>query len=183
MKIITVVTGNAGKVKEIEAIIGAPVKTVVLDVKEVQSLSVNEVAGEKALAAYRKLGVPLIVDDTGLSIAELGGMPGALVTWFLETIGPDGILRLMRESEDRSASVSTCVAYCDGSGVQLFEGEIHGTISTESRGTNGFGYDSIFIPNGQSKTYAEMNTEEKNAESMRSIALSKLRQFLLHRSD
>jgi XTP/dITP diphosphohydrolase len=75
------------------------------------------------------------------------------------------------------------VAYCDDSGAQLFEGEIHGTISTELRGTNGFGYDSIFIPNGQSKTYAEMNSEEKNAVSMRGIALSKLRQFLLHRSD
>jgi XTP/dITP diphosphohydrolase len=63
--------------------------------------------------------------------------------------------------------------------VQLFEGVIEGTISREMRGTNGFGYDPIFIPNGQSKTYAEMTVEEKNAVSMRSIALSKLRQYLL----
>jgi non-canonical purine NTP pyrophosphatase (RdgB/HAM1 family) len=179
MKKITVVTGNSNKTREIEAITGASVDSIDLDIKEVQSLNVNEVAREKALAAYRELGVPVVVDDTGMSIVALAGLPGALVAWFLDTIGPDGILRLMREREDRRASVSTCIAYCEGSLVQLFEGVIHGTISTEMRGTNGFGYDPIFIPNGQSKTYAEMTADEKDAVSMRSIALSKLRQYLL----
>ena len=181
MKKITVVTGNSKKAKEIEALIGAPVESASLDIKEIQSLSVGEVAREKAFAAYRALGVPVVVDDTGMNIAALGGLPGALVFWFLDTIGPEGILHLMRESEDRRASVSTCIAYCEGPDVQLFEGIIEGTVSTEIRGTNGFGYDPIFIPNGQSKTYAEMTSEEKNAISMRSIALSKLRDFLVHR--
>jgi non-canonical purine NTP pyrophosphatase (RdgB/HAM1 family) len=179
MKKITVVTGNSNKAREIEAITGTSVDSIDLDIKEVQSLSVAEVAREKALAAYRALGVPVVVDDTGMSIVALAGLPGALVAWFLDTIGPQGILRLMRENEDRRASVSTCIAYCEGSDVQLFEGVIEGTISREMRGTNGFGYDPIFIPNGQSKTYAEMTVEEKNAVSMRSIALSKLRQYLL----
>jgi XTP/dITP diphosphohydrolase len=181
MKKITVVTGNSKKAKEIEALIGAPVESASLDIKEIQSLSVGEVAREKAFAAYRALGVPVVVDDTGMNIAALGGLPGALVFWFLDTIGPEGILHLMRESEDRRASVSTCIAYCEGPDVQLFEGIIEGTVSTEIRGTNGFGYDPIFIPNGQSKTYAEMTSEEKNTISMRSIALSKLRDFLVHR--
>ena len=179
MKTITIVTGNPNKAKEIEALIGAPVESASLDIKEVQSLSVAEVAREKALAAYRALGVPVVVDDTGMNIEALGGLPGALVFWFLDTIGPEGILRLMRDSEDRRASVSTCIAYCEGPDVRLFEGIIEGTVSTEIRGTNGFGYDPIFIPNGQSKTYAEMTTEEKNTISMRSIALSKLRDFLV----
>lgn len=183
MKRITVVTGNSKKAKEIEALIGAPVESACLDIKEVQSLSVGEVAREKAFTAYRTLGVPVVVDDTGMNIAALGGLPGALVFWFLDTIGPEGILRLMRDSEDRRASVSTCIAYCEGPDVQLFEGIIEGTVSMEIRGTNGFGYDRIFIPNGQSKTYAEMTTEEKNTISMRSIALSKLRDFLVQRGD
>jgi XTP/dITP diphosphohydrolase len=183
MKRITVVTGNSKKAKEIEALIGAPVESACLDIKEVQSLSVGEVAREKAFTAYRALGVPVVVDDTGMNIAALGGLPGALVFWFLDTIGPEGILRLMRDSEDRRASVSTCIAYCEGPDVQLFEGIIEGTVSMEIRGTNGFGYDGIFVPNGQSKTYAEMTTEEKNTISMRSIALSKLRDFLVQRGD
>jgi XTP/dITP diphosphohydrolase len=183
MKRITVVTGNSKKAKEIEALIGAPIESACLDIKEVQSLSVGEVAREKALTAYRALGVPVIVDDTGMNIAALGGLPGALVFWFLDTIGPEGILRLIRDSEDRRASVSTCIAYCEGPDVQLFEGMVQGTVSTEIRGMNGFGYDPIFIPSGQSKTYAEMTTEEKNIVSMRSIALSKLRDFLVQRGD
>jgi XTP/dITP diphosphohydrolase len=179
MKTITVVTGNSNKAREIAASIGAPVETASLDILEIQSLSVAEVAREKALAAYRALGVPVVVDDTGMNIAALGGLPGALVFWFLDTLGPEGILRLMRDQSDRSASVSTCIAYCDGPDVRLFEGVVEGTLSSESRGTNGFGYDPIFIPDGQSKTYAEMTAEEKNALSMRSIALSKLRDFLV----
>jgi XTP/dITP diphosphohydrolase len=179
MEKITVVTGNSNKAREIAAITRISVDQVDLDIKEIQSLSVAEVAREKALAAYRALGAPVIVDDTGMSITALGGLPGALVTWFLGAIGAEGILRLMRDSEDRRASVSTCIAYCEGSDVQLFEGVIEGTVSREIRGTSGFGYDPIFIPNGQSKTYAEMTAEEKNVVSMRSIALSKLSQYLL----
>lgn len=182
MKKIIVVTGNSNKVGEIRAITAVPVEHVDLDIKEIQSLDVTEVAREKALVAYRALGAPVVVDDTGMSIAALGGLPGALVVWFLDTIGADGILRLMRDSEDRRASVSTCIAYCDGLGVQLFEGVIEGTISKEMRGTHGFGYDPIFIPNGHARTYAQMSPEEKNAVSMRSIALVKFREFLLRRT-
>jgi XTP/dITP diphosphohydrolase len=182
MKKITVVTGNSNKAREIEAITGISVNQVDLDIKEIQSLSVGEVAREKALAAHRALGVPVVVDDTGMSIEALGGLPGALVAWFLDAIGAEGILRLMRDSEDRRASVSTCIAFCEGSDVQLFEGVIEGTISRKMQGTSGFGYDPIFIPNGHSKTYAQMSPEEKNAVSMRSIALSQLAKFLLRRA-
>ena len=71
MKNITVVTGNPNKAKEIEALIGAPVESASLDIKEIQSLSIGEVAREKALVAYQALGVPVIVDDTGMNIAAL----------------------------------------------------------------------------------------------------------------
>lgn len=181
MEKITVVTGNKDKAKEIESLTGISVDDINLRIKEIQSLNVAEVAHEKALAAYRELRVPVIVDDTGMSIAMLGGLPGALVSWFLDAIGPHGILRLMHGCEDRRAFVSTCIAYCEGPYVQLFEGIIDGTISTEMRGTNGFGYDPIFIPKGQRKTFAEMTSEEKNSVSMRGVALAKLQQFLLKR--
>jgi XTP/dITP diphosphohydrolase len=178
MKKLVVVTGNANKAKEIAAITGFPTENIELDIKEIQSLSVAEVAREKARAAFAQLKRPVLVDDTGMSISALGGLPGALVSWFLDTIGPEGILRLLGESSDRSATVSTCVAYCDGDRVEVFEGAVKGTISNDLRGTNGFGYDPIFIPERSSKTYAEMSSDEKNAASMRSIALGKLKEFL-----
>jgi XTP/dITP diphosphohydrolase len=73
MKKIIVVTGNEKKAKEIEAITGLSVENVDLEIKEIQSLIVADVAKEKALAAYQRLHVPVIVDDTGMAIAALGG--------------------------------------------------------------------------------------------------------------
>ncbi len=175
---ITVVTGNLNKAKEIETITGIPVENVDLEIKEIQSLSVAEVAKEKAIAAYQQLKRPVVVDDTGMSIVALGGLPGALVSWFLDSIGPEGLLRLLGDRSDRKATVSTCIGYCDGSGVQVFEGIVEGSISQSLRGTNGFGYDPIFVPSGEHKTYAEMSAAEKNARSMRSIALAKLKSYL-----
>lgn len=179
---ITVVTGNLNKAKEIETITGFPVENVDLEIREIQSLSVADVAREKAIVAYQRLQRPVVVDDTGMSIVALGGLPGALVSWFLDSIGPEGILRLLGDSKDRRATVSTCIGYCNGSEVQVFEGVIEGTVSHGLRGTNGFGYDPIFIPAGENKTYAEMTPAEKNARSMRSIALSKLKAYLEERA-
>ena len=147
-------------------------------VQEIQSLSVEEVAASKALAAFAQTGRPVVVDDTGMSIEALNGLPGALVSWFLDALGPAGILGFVREAADRRASVSTCIGYADASGAKTFVGTIHGSLSTELRGSNGFGYDPIFIPEGEAQTYAEMTAEKRNANSMRTIALQKLKAHL-----
>lgn len=175
---LTVVTGNKNKAAEIGAITGMPVTNVGLEIPEIQSLDVVEVAKAKARDAYDRLKVPVVVDDTGMRIEGLGGLPGALVVWFLDTVGPQGILRMMQGVPDRRASVSTCVAFCDGKTVEAFEGVVSGCLTLEIRGANGFGYDPIFVPDGDDKTYAEMTSDEKNRKSMRSIALGKLRTFL-----
>lgn len=175
---LTVVTGNAGKAAEIGAITGWPVEAVKLDILEVQSLDLEQVAREKALAAYRIIGRAIVVDDTGMSIAALNGLPGPFVAWFIDQIGPQGILDMVRGKEDRRAEVATCIGYADEQGARTFHGTVQGTLTTELRGEGGFGYDPIFIPGGQTKTYAEMTSDEKNAISMRSIAIGKLRDFL-----
>lgn len=175
---LAVITGNKGKAAEIEAILGIPVDAVNLEITEIQSLDVSDVARAKATAAYRLLGRPVVVDDTGMSIECLEGLPGALVSWFLDKLGPAGILRLVASAENRRASVMTCIGYANGEGVETYIGQVDGTISTELRGTNGFGYDPIFIPDGQSKTYAEMTSDEKNSISMRKEALVKLKSAL-----
>ena len=175
---ITVVSGNRSKVAEIEGILGRPLLNEALDIAEIQSLDVEAVARDKAKKAYEILKRPVIVDDTGMSIPALGGLPGALVAWFLDSVGSEGILRLLGNLTERGASVSTSIGYADEKGVEVFTGTIYGVIPSEMQGDGGFGYDPIFIPDGETKTYAEMSSDEKNAISMRAIALGKLKIFL-----
>ncbi len=177
-KVLTVVTGNKSKAAEIAAITGWQVEATYLDILEVQSLDVQEVAKEKALAAYREIKRPVVVDDTGMSISALNGLPGALVSWFLDQVGPSGILKMIAGCEDRKASVSTCIGYADENGTQVFVGTISGNLAFEEKGTNGFGYDPIFVPEGETRTYAQMTSEEKNSHSMRKLALVQLKEFL-----
>lgn len=175
---LVVVTGNKGKAAEIGAITGLNVEAIPLDIQEIQSLDVEEVARHKALAAYNEVKKPVVIDDTGMIIEALNGLPGALVAWFLDSLGPEGILRLVGDATDRRASVSTCIGYADENGVKTFVGTIHGQLTSEVRGTNGFGYDPIFIPDGEDRTYAEMTSEEKNAHSMRKEALVKFKAYI-----
>lgn len=178
VKSLVVVTRNPSKAAEIASMTGWPTEPVDLEIREIQSMNVEEVAREKALVAYRILQKPVVVDDTGMSIHSLNGLPGALVSWFLDTLGPAGVVTLVAGAEDRSAVVSTCVAYADESGSYTFVGTVHGTLTKEPRGANGFGYDPIFIPEGETQTYAEMTPEKKNAISMRRQALAQLHEHL-----
>ncbi len=177
-KEIILVTGNARKAEEVRAIAGVEIVTRDLEIPEIQAVDVEVVAREKALTAFRLTGQPVLVDDTGLNIVALGNLPGALVTWFLQALGPAGIVNLLREEKNRQASVSTCIAYADQKGVHIFTGTIHGQIAESLRGENGFGYDAFFVPEGSAKTYAEMTSAEKNAISMRRIALLKFKDFM-----
>lgn len=182
MKQILFITGNNKKVEEVKAITGLDVVAKKMEIDEVQSLNVEEVAKAKALSAFQATKSPAMVDDTGMNIDALNGLPGALVTWFLETLEPAGILKLISGETNRNASVSTSIGYADESGVYAFTGTIHGKLPETPKGENGFGYDPIFIPDGYSKTYAEMTSEEKNNISMRKIALLKFKEFIEKRA-
>lgn len=177
-KEIIFITGNQNKAREVGEITGFDILEKDLEIPEVQSLDIEEVAKVKALAAFALVKKPVIVDDTGMNIEALNGLPGALITWFLKKLGPKGVLGLVSSCENRKASVSTCIAYADDEGVVSFTGTVEGVLADHPRGENGFGYDSIFIPSGQSKTYAEMTPEEKNGISMRKIAILKFKEFL-----
>lgn len=177
-KEILFITGNNKKVEEVKAITGLNVVSRDLDIPEIQALNIEEVAKSKALVAFQLTGQPVIVDDTGMSIEALNGLPGALVVWFLNALKPEGILKMLNGEKNRKASVSTCIGYADKNGVFVFTGTIHGEVPALLRGENGFGYDPIFVPKGYSKTYAEMTSDEKNKISMRKIALLKFKEFM-----
>jgi non-canonical purine NTP pyrophosphatase (RdgB/HAM1 family) len=169
------VSSNAGKVQEVAAIVGAPIAQLDLDLPEIQALDVAEVARHKARTAFAQAGRPVVVEDTGLGIDALHGLPGALVRWFLATIGPAGICDLIPPGADRSARARTAVALCAGETVELFVGETAGVIVPAPIGEGGFGWDAIFQPTGATGTFAQMDAAERAVYSMRRRALEHLR--------
>ena len=177
---IALITGNAGKAAEYAAMLGIDVTPAKAELTEVQSLDVAVVAARKVTDAYAQLGEPVLVDDTGLTVHAWNGLPGALVAWFLDTVGAQGILNMATGLTDRRATVTTALGYADADGVQVFAGTVNGTLATEPRGTSGFGYDAIFIPDTDPghRTYAQMTSEEKNKISHRRRAVEAMRDGL-----
>jgi XTP/dITP diphosphohydrolase len=138
---------------------------------EIQSNSLEEIALKKSKDAYEKIGIPLIVEDTGLFIDSLKGFPGPYSSYVLETIGNQGILDLLSNKADRLSIFRSVVAYKDGNNNLTFSGETRGIISGHiSKG--GWGYDPIFIPEGSSITYAQKGITNKIRISHRTQALN-----------
>jgi non-canonical purine NTP pyrophosphatase (RdgB/HAM1 family) len=176
---ISLASGNANKVREIQAILGVPVTQVEIHLPEIQAVDVAEVIHHKARYAYTSLGRPVLVEDTGLHFHAWNGLPGALIRWFMDTVGNEGLCRMLDAFPDRSATARTCLGYFDGENDFVFRGEISGSISLHPRGERGFGWDAIFIPAGWDKTFGEGNAAEKDAISMRRRAVEELRQHLM----
>ncbi len=176
---LSFVSSNAHKVAEVAAILGREIKQVSVELPELQSLDVTEVVRAKAEAAFAQVQQPVIVEDTSLQIIGLQGLPGPLVKWFLSTIGDKGLAQFCNQSQDRKAAAQSCFGLITAPGkVQIFLGEVAGKIAAQPRGTNGFGWDTIFIPDGQTLTFAELGTAEKNKLSHRFLALQKLKTVL-----
>ena len=176
---LNLITGNEGKAAEFAAMLGIEVRAVKRELPEIQSLDVCEVAARKAADAFELFGEPVLVDDTGLAVEAWNGLPGALIAWFIDTVGPLGILNMAEGLTDRRATVTTALGYATPGGtVQVFQGALKGSLATSLRGTSGFGYDPIFIPEGENRTYAEMAPEEKNGISHRRLAVEQIKRGL-----
>jgi len=168
-------TQNEGKLTEANQILSKPLQQISVDLYEPQGVSVADIVKEKAQDAFKQTGKFVVVEDTSLEILSWNGLPGALIKWFIETVGNKGLLEMLGNSKDRKALAKTAVAYFDGNDTHVFVGEIEGSISLEERGENGFGWDSIFIPAGENKTFAEMSPQEKNSVSMRKLAFEQMK--------
>jgi non-canonical purine NTP pyrophosphatase (RdgB/HAM1 family) len=176
---LTFVTSSPHKHREAEAILGVRMRRVALDLPEPQGLDVVAVARDKARAAYGLLGRPVVVEDTSLELAALGGFPGPLVRWLLESAGPAALSRMLDGFDDRSARARCAAVVLDGAREWLGVGEVTGTIAAEPRGQGGFGWDVVFAPEwAGGRTYAELPAEEKNARSHRRLALEALKRQL-----
>ena len=175
------ITSNKGKLDEVRAITGLDIRSRALDIEEIQDTDVGNVVRDKALRAYALIKKPVIVEDTGLYIKALNGFPGALVKWMVEAMGPSGICRIVKGYGNKSAYGETCIAFYDGKKLAVFSGRVDGRITASPKGSNGFGWDPVFMPNGSDKTFAQMDSSEKNKVSHRRKAALKLRTYLLGR--
>lgn len=184
MKKIFFATSNPGKLLEAQKLLkplGFEVEKLEIPYPEIQSSDLKEVAsfGIDWICREKELEGAIILEDAGLFIPALRYFPGAYSKHFFSTNGFEGILRLLKGKEDRSAYFESCVAYCEkGSEPVFFIGRVNGTIALFSKGEHGFGYDPIFIPEGEERTFAEMETEDKNRYSHRARALKQLADFL-----
>lgn len=178
MKIQYFATTNDHKLREVSHILGYELEKMDLELTEPQDMDLEVIARAKAEEAFQKIGKPVLVEDTGWYFDAWNGLPGPFAKWFKETVGIDGVLKMMSSEENRKARGKTAVAYHDGKGVHVFVAEVSGVITREKRGDSGFAYDSIFIPDDQGKTFGEMTMEKKNSLSMRALAVNQLKKFL-----
>lgn len=137
----------------------------------------------KARFVSNKFNLNCFADDSGLEIEALNGEPGVFSARYAgieknDESNMNKVLSHLQFETNRNARFVTVIALLKDGVEYLFEGEIKGKITREKKGTNGFGYDPIFIPDGYEKTFAELTKEEKNLISHRSIAVKKLLRFL-----
>lgn len=190
MKRLVIATNNAHKLREISAIIADEIELLTLadincfdEIPETAD-TLEENALQKARYIYEKYGVDCFADDTGLEVTVLGGAPGVHTARYAYADRHDpkaNTEKLLRELEgvsDRSAQFRTVIALIQGGKEHLFEGIVRGTIPTEERGTEGFGYDPVFAPEELGKTFAEVGPDVKNEVSHRARAVKKLADFL-----
>lgn len=189
-KKIVLATRNKHKVVEIKSMIGDLVKIqtiadfVKIDIPELgESLFENSHA--KAKFAYRLCGMPTLADDSGLFVSSLDGEPGIYSSRYGRN-DDERITRLLRSlagKKDRRAAFRVVFVYYYAPGkYDSFEGECVGRIALAARGSDGFGYDPVFVPKGYRKTFAELGRGTKNRISHRSNGLKKFREYLTRKT-
>jgi XTP/dITP diphosphohydrolase len=187
MKIIFA-TNNPNKLAEIQNALGDDFDLVSLkdigfegEIPETgRTLEAN--ALQKATFIFDRYKVPVFADDTGLEVACLNGLPGVDTAHYSGSRDADAnmqkLLSETRFHEDRSAAFRTVIAFITDMDKKLFSGEIQGHIAEAKSGKEGFGYDPVFVPEGETQTFAEMNMEQKKQKNHRVRALKKFTDYL-----
>ncbi len=180
-------TGNDHKIEEARAAL-APHGIGVTKMEgftklEIQHPDLGEIASSALALIVSKTEKPVFVEDSGLFIHQLNGFPGPYSSYVFETLGLEGILKLLEDAKTRKAEFRSSVAFgVNGKWLANFSSATEGTIQSQPRGENGFGFDPIFVPMWTSKTFGEMELREKTIYSHRAKAISKLALWYLNES-
>lgn len=174
---ITFVTGNLNKVAELREIFPAAANLThtKLNIDEIQGENADphEILEDKLKKAYALVKTPVVVEDVSAELNCLNGLPGPFVKFFEKKLGKAALWILAERADDKRATMRCVMGYYDGSRMEVVDGVVEGTI-VAPRGENGFGFDFVFVPDGQDRTTAEMTTEEKNQISWRGKAAREL---------
>ncbi len=175
-------SSNESKYKEAKAILSKfdiNLEFFKCNLQEIQADTLEEVGLHKVTQAFSQCLKPVLVEDDGLFIESLNGFPGPYSAFAFKTIGNKGILKLLKAN--RKAKFQSVTAYCErNNDVMMFKAVVDGKISRKLMGTK-WGYDPIFIPDGQKRTYAQLR--DKNLVSHRYLALRKFATWHLHRQE
>ena len=182
MSDITLITGNQLKADYLAKWLGIEIPHHKLDLDEIQSLDVHEVVEHKVRQAYDILQTPVLVEDVALTFTAMGKLPGTLIKWFLQELDLDGLCKLADGLEHREAEATIVYALYDGTEITYYEAIQKGTIAANPSGTNGFGWNKIFIPEGIDMTYGDMDDDTFKEWNIRAHAVEKLRVYLSSKS-
>ncbi|WP_448528007.1 non-canonical purine NTP diphosphatase [Raineya sp.] len=182
-------TNNSHKIAEVQAIVGKKFELVSLaEVGCLEELpetgnTLEENSAQKAEYVWQKYQIPCFADDSGLEVESLANAPGVHSARYAGLPKNDEknialLLQNLQNKPNRKAQFRTCITLITAKGKWQFEGIVKGKILEEKRGSQGFGYDPVFLPEGYGLTFAEMNMQDKNAISHRAIAVKKLADFL-----
>ncbi len=192
MKIVFA-SGNKNKLQEIQAALPLGVEVVSMrDVGVTEEIpettgTLEGNAEQKARFVFEKTGMACFSDDTGLEIEALNGRPGVDSAIYAgeprsNERNIEKVLKEMEGQTNRNAQFRSVFCYCSVEGTFYFEGIVKGKLGVVIRGADGFGYDGIFHPEGNSRTFAQMSLEEKKLLSHRAKALKKFLEFIKHNS-
>lgn len=180
---IRFVSKNPFKLEEAATILsaaGVTVSPLRIAIEELQIDDAAVLVKDKTLKAFSRVGRSLFVEHTGLYLSHLSGLPGGLTEVFWNTLEADRFAELFGNSPDTSAVARTIIGYTDARNFYQFTGEISGRIAPQPKGSRMFQWDCVFIPEGETLTFAEMG-DRKNELSMRRRALDAFAQFLRSR--
>lgn len=178
---IVFVTQNKNKLADAQKLLPEfKIEHIDFDVPEIQSLDPKKIAEHKLEFAYIRLKQPCFVMDASLFLDCLNGFPGPFIKWWFEkTVGEERTCKIAKLFNDYGCTWTTILGYFDGKDTHLLEETMRGRISTEPRGTNGYHWDTIFIPEGEELTFAEMTFEEKQSYAVTKKLLERLRELIL----
>ena len=171
------ITSSPQKIEEVSEILtpaGVVISPVTLAIEEIQTESLQILVRRKALAAFDKVRRPLLVEHTALSLNHLNGLPGGLTRVFWDRLKEERFCELFANTADPGMTVEAMIGYVDGRKISYHVGKVTGRVAPAPAGDRGFGWDSVFIPEGRDVTYAQLEGDEKNQVSMRRLALDDL---------
>lgn len=185
---------NEGKIREVREILKNDFEVLSIDGIELPEVvedgkTFEENAKKKAFEVYNQLFVPIIADDSGISVEQLNGLPGVDSKIFAGENATDEmnnqklINEISKFNPPHLAKYVCCAVYYDGKNLISTFGECEGRITTTPNGANGFGYDPFFLPNGFNVTMAEIDAETKNKISHRFKAFSLLKELIKKNGD